>query len=472
MHGEHTQDRPMTERHISSASLLLAAIVLIGVALRVASALWQGNALETLPGIQDQLSYDMLARQLLAGQGFSFPVDWWPVTQAGEPTAHWSFLYTLYLAAVYGLFGPQPVIARLVQAVIAGVLLPWLTWRIARRVFGGKVGLVAAALSAVYVYFFYYAGALMTETFYIVAVLWTLDCAMRIAAQGHDSYRRWLPWLELGLVVGVAILLRQLFMFVVPLVLLWLLWITHRNDQRLVRSWTTWLRFAVTIAVAAALILPWTARNYQVFGRLVPLNTNSGYAFFWANHPIHGTSFVSILPDEGPSYQQLIPSALRSLDEAALDQALLRLGVGFVVQDPLRYALLSLSRIKDYFMFWPSADSSAVSNVARVGSFGILLPFMLLGAIRSRHAVRARQVASTTSWLTPSAGLNLLALFVVIYTLIHLLSWALIRYRLPVDGVLLIFAGLGLVQAIEYTRTAIVATFILGKERVENGSSY
>ena len=37
-----------------------------------------------------------------------------------------------------------------------------------------------------------------------------------------------------------------------------------------------------------------------------------------------------------------------------------------------------------------------------------------------------------------------LVLFVGIYSLIHLFSWALIRYRLPIDAVLLIFAGLGL----------------------------
>jgi len=29
----------------------------------------------------------------------------------------------------------------------------------------------------------------------------------------------------------------------------------------------------------------------------------------------------------------------------------------------------------------------------------------------------------------------------VIYSAIHLLSWALIRYRLPVDGVAILFAG-------------------------------
>ncbi len=433
-----------------NAMLILTGIIAAAVVLRVASALWQGSTVESLPGVEDQLSYDMLARQLLAGNGFTVPVNWWPVTRAGEPTAHWSFLYTLYLTAVYGLFGPQPLIARLLQAVIAGVVLPWLTWRVSRRVFGDRVGLIAAAISAVYVYFFYYAGALMTETFYIVSILWTMDCAMRIAAAGRAGFKRWLPWFELGLAMGVALLLRQLFMVVVPVVLLWLWWLAFRNDRRLAGSSAMLVRLAGSIAIVAIMILPWTVRNYLAFGRLVPLNTNSGYAFFWGNHPIHNASFISILPETGPSYGDLIPNELRGLDEAALDQALLRRGMAFVAQDPVRYALLSLSRIKDYFMFWPSPDSGVVSNVARVASFGLLLPFMIVGLLKARSALRTDPRAAAASWLTPAAGLALLIAFVAVYTAIHLLSWALIRYRLPVDAVLITFAAVGIDQVVTY----------------------
>jgi hypothetical protein len=39
---------------------------------------------------------------------------------------------------------------------------------------------------------------------------------------------------------------------------------------------------------------------------------------------------------------------------------------------------------------------------------------------------------------------NLLLLFILFYTVLHLLSWALVRYRLPVDAVFMIYAGLAL----------------------------
>jgi hypothetical protein len=186
------------------------------------------------------------------------------------------------------------------------------------------------------------------------------------------------------------------------------------------------------------MIVPWTVRNYRAFDMFVPLNTNAGYAFFWGNHPIYGTHFVGILPKNGPSYYDLIPKELLGLNEAELDRALLRRGMGLVVDDPLRFVLLSLSRAAEYFKFWPSSESGMLSNISRVGSFGLFLPFMLYGLWVSARLVRDHKHVGRRS------DVVLLYLFVVVYTGVHLLSWALIRYRLPVDAVLLIFAAVGL----------------------------
>jgi hypothetical protein len=43
-----------------------------------------------------------------------------------------------------------------------------------------------------------------------------------------------------------------------------------------------------------------------------------------------------------------------------------------------------------------------------------------------------------------ASPIGLLILFVVVYSAIHIFTWALIRYRLPVDAVLVPFAGLAL----------------------------
>lgn len=426
--------------------MVLIAIMFLAATLRLFSAVYQGNDVSDLPGIFDQISYDRLAQRVVDGYGFSFAEGHWPATRAGEPTAHWSYLYTLYLAAIYKLFGQYPLIARVIQALIAGVFQTILIWQIGTRLFNQTVGLVAATLNAVYIYFFYYAGALITETFYITGILWTFDSALRLVGfQSDQSARRAISrwqWLELGLAIGVTVLLRQVFLIFLPFLYLWLWWnvrdgATSQWKQRL--HWSTLKGLAMVTLALFLMILPFTIRNQRAFGTFVLLNTNTGFAFFWGNHPIYGTSFISLLPSE-QSYYDLIPQELRSLNEAELDKALLAKGIQFVVDDPKRFFLLSLSRIREFIKFWPSPDSSMISNISRVGSFGVALPFMLLGVWLTLTA----EFKTGTS--LKKSGILLILLFIVVYIGIHLASWTLIRYRLPVDAFLLIFAALGIAK--------------------------
>jgi hypothetical protein len=147
----------------------------------------------------------------------------------------------------------------------------------------------------------------------------------------------------------------------------------------------------------------------------------------------------------GDTYQQLVPAELRHLDEAALDQELLKRGLGFVTDDPLRYVKLSISRIPAYFKFWPDADSGTLSNLSRVGSFGLFLPFMLYGLIRPLIATGRPPKRSLLSF-----PLSLLYLFIIVYSAIHILTWTQVRYRIPVDTVLVIFSALAIAELVEY----------------------
>lgn len=430
-----------------SSRTAIIIVIFVAVFLRFASAVYQGNTVTDLPGIYDQISYDGLARRVVDGFGFSFAEGHWPATRAGEPTAHWSYLYTLYLAAVYKLFGTYPLLARLIQALIAGIVQPLLLWRIGSRLFNRTVGLVAAALCAVYIYFFYYAGALITETFYIIGILWIFDCAFRlIAAARENSNFHLLLWLELGLAMGVTVLLRQVFLLFLPFLFLWLWWnLRERETDRWKRvlRWSAVKGLAMATLVLALMIVPFTIRNQRAFGTFVLLNTNAGFAFFWGNHPVHGTEFMPLLSGGAGQYYDLIPDELLPLNEAKLDKALLERGIRFIADDPGRFLVLSVSRAEEYFKFWPSADSGLVSNVSRVGSFGISLPFMLYGL----------WLALAKTWKSRTAeerwNIILLLTFILIYTGIHLMSWTLIRYRLPVDALLILFAGLGITTLLE-----------------------
>lgn len=419
-------------------------IMTLSVVLRLASALYQGNEVVPTPGAHDQISYDALARRVVEGHGFSFEEGWWPATQAGEPTAHWSYLQVLYLTFIYTAFGFQPIVARVIQAMIAGLIQPWLTWRISKRLFGEKAALAAALISALYGYFVYYAGALMSETFHILGLLWVCDLLTGSLAGRTDSGhggRQTRTWVGLGCALVIATTTRQVTFLLIPVLVAWSFWERWRGSSSrglrgsglsgLARGW------AIALLVLLLAVLPFTLRNYRAFGSFVLLNTNAGFAFYWANHPSQGTSFRSIL-EEGPrAYLELIPKDLRALGEAELNSRLLNDGLGFVRDDPVRFLWLSVSRLKDYFKFWPSRESSPISNLVRVGSFGLCLPLILLGIWTAISGFGLRDSPTGRSIL-------LLLLVCLTYSSIHLASWSLIRYRIPVDAVLLLFSGLGL----------------------------
>lgn len=417
----------------------LGTIAGLSVAVRLGAAIYLGNDVTVQPGTADQLSYHLLALRVLGGHGFSFETGWWPATPAGEPTAHWSYLYVLFLAGVYQIAGPAPLVARIVQAVAVGVLQPVLTCGIATRLFGPRVGLVSAAVVAGYAYFVYYAGTLMTEAFFIVALLWSVDAAMRLgstgdAGEGAQGFR---PWFTLGMALASAVLLRQAFLVCVPIVVLWIGWRRLSGVRR--EAWrgpavgSLAKGLGVTVAVVTMAILPWTLRNHRAFDQFVLLNTNAGFAFFWGNHPIHGRRFIPILPGDGSLYGEILPDDVRGLNEADMDRALLRRGLGFVIDDPVRYAWLTASRVREFVKFWPSPESGRLSNVFRMASFGLCAPFMAAGLallLLDPSQRRARREAV------------LLVGVAFVYSLAHVLTWTLVRYRLPVDALLIPLAGL------------------------------
>jgi len=407
-------------REITRNKQLLKLILVAAVLIRIPIALYMGDIVTVLPGIHDQLSYDALARSLLEGRGYSFTENWYPFTKANTPTAHWSFLYPLYLAGIYAVTGYHPLVARLIQGAVGGALLCFLVYKIGRRVVNEDTGLVGAGLAAVYGYFIYYNVALMTETFFIVLVLLTLYLSLEL--KENPTVMR---WIGLGFSLGLACLLRQTVLLFAPFLLFWLLIELRGKGVR-------WLYFALPVAIISLLVIPWTIRNYQVYREFLLLNSNAGYALFASNNPNLGTNWnneLVVVP---------VPEELEGQNEAELDRALTHRGIEFIVSDPERYVLLALDKTLEYFWFWPSSDSSRISNLNRVLSFGLYLPFMLYGL-----------------WLSLSRWRNfvVLYLFIVIHTGIHLLSWPAPRYRLTVDAVSMIFAALALIELARQLRT-------------------
>lgn len=431
----------MTTRH---DRLILLAIIALSVLLRVAVALYLGDS---TPPAKDETSYSQLAMRVADGYGFSFGQAWYPFAPAGAPTAHWSFLYTAFVAAIYSLAGPHPLAARLAGAILAGVLFPLLLYRLSRRVLPSPplspspppaftIHHLAALLGAVYAYFILYSAMVQTEALFICALLWSLERALTVE-QGLWTGQPLRPALviTLGVSLGLASLLRQSILPWVAVMGLYLLWVGYRQH----RLGPAVAALAAAAAITLLFILPFTVRNYLVYGEFLLLNSNAGYAMYSAQHPLHGSNFQEYAAAPLPA--DLVGLGL---NEAQWDKALMARGIGFVLAEPGRYLLLSLSRVRDYIEFWPTADSSLLFNVGRLLSITLFLPFMLYGIYLSLRPARLTVAHSPST----ARRFLLLYLFVAVYSLLHIFTWAMSRYRLPVDAVLLLFAALSITEIV------------------------
>jgi hypothetical protein len=222
----------------------------------------------------------------------------------------------------------------------------------------------------------------------------------------------------LGFALGLASLLRQTVLLFVPFLLFWLFLELRTRGIR-------WWHVALPIGIILLLITPWTLRNYLVYREFLLLNSNAGYALYASNNPNLGTDWdneVVVVP---------VPRELKGQNEAQLDRALTRRGIEYILADPERYLWLTLDKTLEFFWFWPSPNSSRISNLNRVLSFGLYLPFMLFGL-----------------WLSLSRWRSfvVLYLFMFIHTSVHLLSWPAPRYRLTVDAVSMVFAGMAVLE--------------------------
>jgi hypothetical protein len=432
----------------------LIAIVAIGAVVRVGAAVYLGDEVVPVSGAYDQIFYHDLALNLLEGDGFVFTRPPWPFIKPGEPTAYYSFLYPMFLAGIYAAAGPHAVVARIVQALICA-LLPLQVFGLTRGILsqgagrraqeegqedaerptgvptqsvgtretgrvwkpslqgssqgarGDGAALVAAGITAVYAYFVLYSASLQSEGIYLVLVAWALLLTVKLAE--GPTWQRWLAW---GLAVTLASLFRQVFM---PIAAVLFLYIVFKAGRR-VRV----VHVALAGLVAAALILPFTVRNYRVFGQFLLLNSSAGQVFWNANHPDLGTDFIgdAMFP---------IPADLEDANEAELTKELMKRGWQLVADDPGRFVRLSLDRAAVILAFWPMKGSSTASNIARPLSWGICLPFMIAGLVLSAKEWRR--------WL-------LLYVFAAVYLFVHIISWVQYRYRMPVDLALIPFAGM------------------------------
>lgn len=244
-----------------SFRLSLAAVTLLALAVRLLAAYSNRD----YPVIGDALTYHAEAGFLADGEGFRRLFE--DVPTAEHPPGHIVLLAGFDLVGVGSLPGQKYLLGVVgsVTVLLAGLL--------GRRVGGERVGLIAAALAAIYPMLWLADAALMSETTSTLLFVLCGLVAFRLADHPGPGAAA-----LLGGVIALAALARGEAIVLGVLLAAPLLW---RGGQGSMRRRVT--LGAACLAAAALVLAPWAIRNVTTFERPVLLSTNGDSVFAGAN---------------------------------------------------------------------------------------------------------------------------------------------------------------------------------------------
>jgi 4-amino-4-deoxy-L-arabinose transferase-like glycosyltransferase len=398
---------------------------------------------------QDAWDYDRHARSIAGGDGFP---DSYYVLDRG-PSALRAPGYPYFLGALYAVSDDSVTSGRLANAAL-GALAVFLIYLIARRIWGQRIALLAAALAAVFPPLVLLSRELLSEPLFIALELGMVLCILEFRRL------RELRWAALaGLLFGLATLSRNPGpALAIPLIVgLWVL------RPRLSRQAVT----APALALLCALltIAPWTVRNTIEFGRLIPVTSGTGFAmagtYNQASEKDDANPGSWRTPRVAPEYTPLFLT--RGIDEGTLDASLRSRASAFALHHPFYVAevtarnLLRLFEVSGGSVVDPLTGpvetrgiGSADPVAERIG-LGIAAFFALLGvlAIACSRRAGARRVPSGPLflWLVP-------ILLILAAAPINGLP----RQRTPVDPFILILAAIGVAWLYASSRKGRVST--------------
>ena len=359
-----------------------------------------------------------IARSLALGRGFGSPLFGWT-----GPTAWMAPIYPGLLAGVFRVFGIYSKTSAFVilgfNCLFAALTCIPLHW-MASRMFDRRTAAVATWIWALLPYSIDFATSLVWDTA-LSAMLLCVAIAMTLRLERRFGIRNWLLW---GTIWAVAGLTEPSLLACLPVASLWLV---SRLRKRGV-PWAFFWRPVVAALAFIALVSPWFARNYRVFGGYIPFRSN-----FWLT-VYQGNTWdtFDLYPDwANPPHNPAEMNEYAQSGEVAYMAHKKTEALSEIKGSPGRFALTTFRRV----LFTWTGYWNMSADYRRIEPFAIPEVFMatLLSVLAASGLVLAwRRV----KWFAVLL-LFLLGVFPMVYCVTHPSP----AYRHPLDPLLVILAA-------------------------------
>jgi len=386
-------------------------------------------------GLDDMFQYDMLARSIVSGNGYSWyaqddlhlvqnyfetlnfqiPADYDP---RGVLTSFRPPLYPAFLALIYFLTGVDPdrfFTARIAQAFLSAVLAP-LTYLIARKVFpeNERGARIASWVIVFYPLLVIYPLSLATENLFFVLVLLSV-----LALLKSSETRAARHFLLAGILIGLAALTRSVFLAFGGLAVLWVFFSLGERQKA-----------ALLFLTVTLVTLPWMIRNSIMHRQLTGIESALGYDLYVGYHPeSSGTFQYGISLDMMPY-----------LDDGLRDEIGRAKAIEFIREDPGRVPYLAVRRLGYFFGLERRALTFFYSNNF-LGYIPAPFLFLIALVVLMPFVVVSTSASFGISLVKWNNETLLLALLMAGYLAPHILILGEDRFHLTLVPFLAIFAA-------------------------------
>jgi hypothetical protein len=228
--------------------------------------------------VKDLLPYGYelgrVASAIASGNGFSSPLRFFDT----GPTAWFTPIYPYFVAGIFKIWGIFSSESKLIIetsncAFAALTTLP--IYFIAQRTFGKAVAVGAAW------------GWVLFPTSLFFPIIWIWDTTLAAlvmalifwATLAMRDAQTISAWAGYGALWAVGVLINPSLLSVFPFLAGWAVWKSRRGPLSPIRM------AAATLLIFAVCLVPWTIRNYRVFGKIIVLRSNFGLELWLGNNP-------------------------------------------------------------------------------------------------------------------------------------------------------------------------------------------
>jgi 4-amino-4-deoxy-L-arabinose transferase-like glycosyltransferase len=365
-----------------------------------------------------------IAFSLAKGHGFSSP--WWQET---GPTAWLTPVYPWIVAVVYRIFGihtPHAFYAAVLLNIIFSAATCVPIYFIGRRIAGLGVASSSAWLWAIFPNAILIPYEWIWDTSLSALLMATILWATLELAESP----RWRDWILYGVLWGFALMTNPALGSLFPVLLGWAACRAVREQK------ITLMRPALALGIAIVCCIPWSVRNYLVFHKFVPLRSNFALELWVGNNDSYDEN-SQVVPPPDPAREEL--REYIRVGETAFMAEKWRTATVFIRTHPRLEAALWGRR---FVAMWTGAENpvrafqDAETSLVRIvlignflAAFGTVAGIVVLILRRSIYAFP-------------------LAAIPVVYPLVYYATHASLRYRHPIDPVLLILVAIGVADLV------------------------